>query len=268
MGLRRQIASEAREPDLSGSTTRGIPSVDHVDVLLRLARGLELRDELGEAFGTYCHQFRNRLNSIKLAIYLAKRQATEGLEATWQELEQEYLAIEDQLDRVQMVSRDANLAPVAIDLNLLFEDRARRWTGTMRLSGIELDLSPPERTCPTRVDIARFAFGLDELVSWRATANTGPRVVRIEWGRNDDRTTVRWLEGLGESTSDAGEGADPGRTWALPILARLMADHRGTLSMSRGSNWELILEWPAESPVIRELDGAGSAVYPKQRIGV
>lgn len=218
--------------------------MDHVDDLMCIARDAALRGELGPSFANYCHQFRNRLNSIKLGIYLARRQATEELSTCWESLERDYLAIEDRLDRVQAVCRNADPARAAIDLNLLFDDRSRLWTEAMRQGAAELTFDPPPSGCPTRIDVERFGSGLDDLVHWRATARTGRREVRVAWDRQGGRTTVRWRELFGNSEPSAGEGTETRRTWTLPILARILADHHGSLSLAEGSDWDLTLEWP------------------------
>ena len=219
--------------------------MDHVDGLLRIARDLELRGELGSPLGAFCHQFRNRLNSLKLGIYLAKRQAAGELAQSWETLERDYLAIEDRLDRIQLVCRVAHAIPVGIGLDLLFEDRSPSWTEALQRGGAHLTLTPPTSGCPTRVDIERIGSALDDLVLWRSAARSGHREVRVEWDHTADRTTIRWSESLLASEPVAADRAEPWRTWTLPILARLMADHRGTLTVSEGPTWELTLQWPA-----------------------
>ena len=219
--------------------------MDHVAGLMQIARSRELQGVLEPSLSTFSHQFRNRLNSIKLAIYLARRQATDALVQPWESLDRDYQAIEDQLDRVQKVCRVADPALVGIDLNLLFADRASAWEETMRRGGANLTLSPPSGGCPTKVDIDRLGSGLDDLVLWRAMARSGHREVHVRWDRVGDATTILWKENPMASTPAEAAAMDPWSTWALPALARSMTDHRGTSSLVEGPDWEFTMQWPA-----------------------
>ena len=50
--------------------------------LMEFARDTTLRQEVYKRLGEYCHQCRNRLNSLKLSLYLVKRQSHDSL--AWQ----------------------------------------------------------------------------------------------------------------------------------------------------------------------------------------
>lgn len=218
--------------------------MDHVDGLMQIARSRELQGEIEPSLGAFSHQFRNRLNSIKLAIYLARRQATDELVQPWEALDRDYQAIEDRVDRIQQVCRVADPARVAIDLNLLFADRSSAWARVMQQGGAHLNLIPPPGPCPTQVDINRIGLGLDELVCWRAMARAGHREVHVGWDRAGDATTIQWRETFGTSTPAENGSTELGQTWALPTLARSMTDHHGTFRMSEAADWGWTMHWP------------------------
>src|SRR5258707_9571590 len=98
------------------------------DQLLEVARDPTLRQSVYLRLGEYCHQCRNRLNSLKLSLFLAMKQSDQGLRHEWGLIERDYLELERIVDRVQMICRPMTLSRVSLALDLLFEDRREEWT--------------------------------------------------------------------------------------------------------------------------------------------
>src|SRR5689334_2037426 len=97
-----------------------------------LASGLEL-DLIGVAahparikglhhiLSEFCHLFRNKLNCMRLSLYLAKRQAPPDMVTRWAELEARYREVEQFLDQLQLICRPMPLKPMSLDLGQFLE---------------------------------------------------------------------------------------------------------------------------------------------------
>ena len=88
----------------------GVVVDDVTGHFLRIAtdrgRGLELSQTLRVFF----HDARNRLNALKIGLYLARRGAAPSQGAVWEELDQSYRGLEQLIDRMQTICRPAELA--------------------------------------------------------------------------------------------------------------------------------------------------------------
>src|SRR5262249_53578263 len=125
-------------------------------------------DALYQILGEYCHLFRNRLNSLKLSLYLARRPAADGLETRWCELDRKYLDIEHLVERLQMICRPIRLDLVTFALGSLLEERRPIWSEWMVRRNLGLELRRPEQPAVGQFDPHRLITALDALVEWRS----------------------------------------------------------------------------------------------------
>src|SRR5258708_1773037 len=77
--------------------------------------------------GQFYHDSRNRLNSLRLTLYMAGAHGLPEHRPVWSELEAEYRAVEQVFEHVQIILRPLHLCLVRLPLSLLIEDRARAW---------------------------------------------------------------------------------------------------------------------------------------------
>ena len=221
------------------------PDLDLHQSLLWIAQNPTLRKDLERVLGGYCHQGRNRLNSLKLSIYLAKRQAPGGDATVWQSVEQAYQIVETQIDRLQMVCRPMSLALVNIGLNLLFDDRSAGWSATLGEAGHHVVFQPPDGANLARFDVDKLGMALDALVAWRAEQGVSGTRILVKWWVHNREAQISWSEQRPTNAPDQLQ-IHPGSTaWTLPILIRVVTEHGGRLRVDEDSGWHLAISWPA-----------------------
>ena len=221
-----------------------LPSLNLNQSLLSLAQNPGLRKDLERILGDYCHQGRNRLNSLKLSIYLAKKQAKAGEATNWHSLERVYQTIETQIDRLQMVCRPMSLALVNIGLSLLFDDRSERWSALTRDAGHSIEYQRPDGPNLARFDVDKLGMALDSLVAWRAEQGTPGTRISVKWWVHASEAQIFWSE-RPPANSPPRIGLTAGSTaWTLPILIRVVTEHGGRLRVEEDSGWNLSISWP------------------------
>ena len=209
------------------------------DQFLEIARDPALRESVYGRLRDYCHQSRNHLNSFKLGIYLARRQSDDGLATPWESVERAYINLEERIERVQLICRPSVLSMMTLRIGLLMADRRASWAAILADGGCSLDCDPPEEDATARFDAERLGTALDAFAAWRAGFGPPGREIRLTWGVESGIAVVRWSERgtVGPSRED-----DP--TLALPLLARVIADHGGELVEEGWGGYRLELRWP------------------------
>jgi hypothetical protein len=211
--------------------------------LLEAARDPMLRHSVYLQLGEYCHQCRNRLNSLKLSLFLATKHSTDGLRRDWTTIEREYLELERIVDRVQTIFRPMTLTRVTIALDLFFEDRREEWTRLISAGGGELEWLRPRSRGLASIDVVRMGQALDALVHWRAGECSPDGVARLRWWVEAGTAHVSWEDSDSSPTSPASDGP----TWTLPLIARVVEAHGGEFRLSDDKTWRLDLSWPAST---------------------
>lgn len=201
--------------------------------------------ELSQTLRVFFHDVRNKLNSLKIGLYLARRKAsTPG--PIWDELDQSYRGLEQLIDRLQTICRPLELTTVSGDLGLWLEERRVFWSSRLVSSGRRLDWSPPAAPAVGRFDPMRLILGLDALVAWRAGEGTGDEAARLTWGIDHGRFQVEWSE-EGPRPPEPLEGRDSRSvSMTLPLLAHIMAAHGGSIAVSRRGGLVIRLTWPCD----------------------
>jgi hypothetical protein len=232
--------------------------------LLPIAADAETLDRLYGLLGEFCHVLRNRLNCLKLGLYLAQRPDA----GPWalEETARHYQEVEQFVERLQAVCRPMRLTPVAVPLGEVLEERHGAWTEWLAARGRDLDWSPPQAEAPSSLDAGLLAYALDGLVAWRAESGRPGTPVRLAWRQAADSVRLTWEE------SDAGQdepSPDRAPSLALPLLARVASAHAGGLELPDGPGFRLTLRLPApfepkaEKPAPRI---ARPAPLPPQRV--
>lgn len=211
------------------------------DQLLVIVREPRIRQAVYEELGEYCHMCRNRLNSLKLSLFLAKKQSTGRRVEDWERIERHYVELERAVDRVQTICRPMTLSPVSIGLELLIEDRRAEWIRLMAESGCELECVPPPARALAAFDVERMGQALDALIRWRAGDPSPGRLARLRWWVEAGTAHLAWEEERSTPVRPSDEGA----TWNLPLLVRIVLAHGGDLRLTDDSDWRLRLSWPA-----------------------
>jgi len=219
--------------------------LDLSSVLMAIAQDPVLRHDLDQILGDYCHQCRNRLNSLKLSIYLVKRQSLGKIPEAWRSLESDYQTLEAQFERIQTICRPICLSLVTIGLNLLFEDRHESWSKIMAECGRELEIHQPDGRSVARFDVHHLGTALDAVVAWRA--EQGSRVAKtcLRWWVEAGQAYVKWIEPLAPDQTDKPISFRPETAWTLPTLTRVVAEHGGDLKIDDRNGWVLTLSWPS-----------------------
>ena len=226
--------------------------------LTRVALDPARAEQLHEILGTYCHQCRNLLNTLNISIYLAKRGPDSPSSEVWRQLESQYQEVEVFIERLQWICRPVPLRCVELSLQLLFEGRAQVWSKRLAAVGRNLILEPPEQPAVGRFDPSRLELAFDDLVSWRSLRGNPDTDLRLRWRADASRFQVEWDEPprkCSHLTADESlvmSRPEPSKNslqdLALPLLARVMSLHGGSISGSLRDPFSVALTWPLAAP--------------------
>jgi nitrogen-specific signal transduction histidine kinase len=232
-------------------------SASLADQLLWIAQDPDLRRSIYERLGGYCHQCRNRLNSLKLSLYLAMKQSLDTGEAYWAAIENEYQDLERSVDRIQVFCKPPTSSRVTLDLELLFENRRDAWTRVFMKEARTLEYDPPASPAIASFDVDQIGQALDSLVEWRAGEATSRGPARLRWWLEAGNAHVVWEESRAKMSHSGAVPAHDGATWSLPLLTRVVKAHGGDLSVTAKNGWKVELSWPSD-PLCPEPPGSPS----------
>lgn len=194
--------------------------------------------------GDFCHLLRNRLNSLQMSLYLARREDAAVGPDIWNELEGQYRAAVGVVELFQTVCRPMTLTPIRIGLGLIVGEFTARWTPRFAAKGVTLSAGSGEADGPSRVDPSRVGQGLEALAAWRldhAEAGTG---IFLRGSVARGRSRLDWTESSASRTAEGGE-------LPLAALARVASAHGGSISQDDRDGWHLRLEWPNDEAVAK-----------------
>lgn len=224
-----------------------VQAMQHVDLAGSLidvvANPLKV-SALHDILGGFCHQCRNTLNSLKLSLYLAKRDPSHATTAYWGELEERYRAVERLFDRLQAICRPMTLTPIKASLSLIMEERGPGWIEAMAARGRCLTLMPPTETDVGEFDPVRLPEGLGTFILWRAEVGETGQPAQLRWGTREDQFVIDWDEPTALGLAGPAEASDQTDPLALPFLVRVIAAHGGTLTLDNHDGLHLGATWP------------------------
>jgi len=212
--------------------------------LVRMVADPDTSDTLYKLLGTYCHQSRNVLHTMKLSLFLARRGSPPAETARWGKLERDYLEVEHFFDRLQLVCRPMTVNPVRMPLSLLIDDRHEEWKSWLAASGQGLELLAPDAPAIGEYDPARMAQGLDAFVAWRGDSGRAGGSTLLRWWTDDGHFHLDWTEVSDDGRDPSNERPEQPESLALPLLARVVTAHTGTLDIDVRDGLRLRLRWP------------------------
>jgi hypothetical protein len=209
-----------------------------------------LRDQVSG----FSHRCRNVLNGLKMSLFLIKREAAHPLPSWWAEVEEKYRSIEVLFDQLQAIYRPLALTPVRASFGSLVQDRRRSWSGWFETAGRTLAIAPPDQETAGEFDPMCLGAGLDAFVGWRVGAMGPEHQAHLTWTAKAPAIEVVWHESrlhgrrgdgrcrLGEAQQRTPAGAVA--SLALPLLARVITAHQGSLEQIGEREFEVVMRWP------------------------
>ncbi len=209
-------------------------------------------EPLRQALSGFNHRCRNMLNSMKMGFYLTRRAADGPLPERWDELSRTYTEVERLFDLIQAIYRTMSLTLVRRPFGAIVEERRRGWIAAFDREGLTLRIEPPEDEEDGEFDAMRLSAALDAFVTWRAASLAPGGEAVLAWTTTPQGFEVDWSEaasamfdGTPRKPKSPHEGlAATTRSLALPLLARVVAEHRGRLDWSPRPRVQASLRWP------------------------
>ncbi len=199
---------------------------------------------LHEILGTYCHQSRNVLHTMKLGLFLAQQSSPPAESEAWGKLERNYLTVEHFYNRLQLVCRPMEVSPVRMPLSLLIDDRLEAWTNSLAERGQSLEAIKPDGSALGDFDPALLAQGLDAFVAWRSDVGRQGGTILLRWGVEEGHFYLDWTEPNAGDRYVSEPRLQTQERLALPLLARVVTAHAGTLDFDSQDGLRLRICWP------------------------
>jgi hypothetical protein len=224
--------------------------------ILPVVHHQERIDSLRRVLSGFSHRCRNSLNGIKMSLYLVRRAMDGPTPPCWKELERTYREIERLFDHLQTIYRPMTVTIVRARLGQLVADHAPNWRSWFESGRRALRIEAPSPDPSGDFDPMHLGMGLDALVAWRAEARDASRQPRLTWRIQQGSFVVCWDEApspspelLADVRARESRGTEPSRgvnSLALPLLARIVAEHGGSLESSEPTepNFSVRVRWP------------------------
>lgn len=232
-------------------------------------------DPLRQALSGFNHRCRNMLNSMKIGFYLTKRAASGPMPDRWDELNRTYTEVERLFDLIQGIYRTMSLTMVRRPFRAVVDELRPSWRETFERRGLTLLVEPPVREAVGEFDAMQLASALDGFIAWRASVLGSGGGAVLSWSTVGGRFQVRWTETAG-ATQPAEHATTPTppysalaattRSLSLPLLARVIAEHRGRLAWTPGSEASAYFWWPLT--VTEPLGASGTGFVPAAHLDV
>ena len=234
---------------------------------LPLANDPERLDRLHREMGETCHHIRNRLHSVKLAIYLAdqmeglQQNGTASVQQSWSSLTASYRELEGLVESFHTLIRPLALRPSTVAVRAFFDELRREWEGRLKAEGIDIRWRAGEASTSTMalLDSRWMTVGLNGFLEWRLRALKPKTRVAFDWSETPQGVRVLWKEfpsslrfsprapisSADETVSHCDSTAG---SFSLALLARVVALHQGRLQIegddSAAEGFSLCIAWP------------------------
>jgi hypothetical protein len=239
--------------------------------LFRIVQDERQTELLREGLSAFSHRCRNLLSGMKMSLHFVRRGTDKPLPARWTEVEQTYVTIEQLFDRLQSIYRPMKLTLIRARFASLIEDRRQVWSQWLGIGGATLKVSPPMEDTFCEFDPMHLSMGLDALACWRGSALSEGDTALLSWRIDDDHLEVTWRESRNRCDQEAASKlqAHPGpsggstiHSLAMPLLARVMSAHHGSMEWNREPDFEVRLRWPLNQPVSAASEPASAINSP------
>ncbi|MDG3006961.1 hypothetical protein [Paludisphaera mucosa] len=209
-------------------------------------------EPLRQALSGFNHRCRNLLNSMKMSFYLTKRAATGPLPERWDELNRTYTEVERLFDLIQSIYRSMSLTFVRQPFRAIVDERARSWVAAFQRQGLTLTIEPPAGESTGEFDAMRLSSALDGFIAWRASRLSPGGGAVLSWWTTARHFEVEWREFAAAPLDASPPGptsphaalASTTQSLSLPLLARVVSEHRGRLDWTPRPDAEARLRWP------------------------
>ena len=185
---------------------------------------------------------------MKMSFYLAKRSSPGPLSERWGELDQTYCAVEQLFEHLSTIYRNMPLSLMKVPFGSLAAERSSGWSDCFERAGSTLTLEPPEREAVVEFDAMRLTAAIDGFVAWRAGSMPRGGRAFLTWSTDGNCIELVWRERPpAVALTDAPEDRRPSSATgalSLPLLARVIAEHRGRLAWTREPHVEARIRWP------------------------
>ena len=229
--------------------------------LMAVAADPSRTDELYGVLGEFCHGIRDRLNALKISLYVANQSRAPEYGRSWAEIHEQYLEVEQFVDQFQTVFRPMSLSLLSVALGRMIDENRERWERLMQSKGVNLFWSRPKNDPIGTFDAMRLTDALDRFIHCRAEHLPTGTMVAVSWTTEGDRYRLSWEERPpAKSRPNPATPPDaecPTGNMALLVLVRVMALHGGIVSVRSGEGCGLELRWPI---TVREAAEASRAV--------
>ena len=213
-------------------------------VLLRCAEVPGRIEDLNHQLDRYCHRLRNRLNILKLSLYLSRRLADGRCAEQLDRAEGAYRQIAAVVDQLQAICNPVALAVSVGSMNDWIAAHGASWRAILATRGIRLTIEDSHEAIVACCDRARLGQAIEALVrEWTENGRPGS-IIRMIWGRRVDRCFIQF-EGGEWLLPRRGESARLG----FAVAGRVLAVHRGVLAIEDDDlgSTTVDLSWPAEA---------------------
>jgi hypothetical protein len=239
--------------------------------LLRIVQDERQTEQLREGLRAFSHRCRNLLSGMKMSLHFVRRGSDKPLSARWTEVEQTYATIEQLFDRLQSIYRPMKLTLVRARFASMVESRGEFWRQWLGAGGATLVVTPPEDDTACEFDPMHLSMALDTLVCWRGSVLSEGDAAHLNWRIDEELLEVTWRESRSGSDQDAARkprahfgasGSSTIHSLAMPLLARVMSAHRGSMEWKKDQAFEIRLRLPLHQPASTASEPASALELP------
>jgi signal transduction histidine kinase len=218
--------------------------VELSDLVLSLTSDEASRSVLDRFLDRYVHQVRNRLNTIRLGLYIARRCPGSRPESL-NELDTSYRELEQYVEQFQRLTRPVELSPIIGSFDRFIAERVRIWRKTLSIDSEAIQFESSGQGVPRSFDPNRLGQALDEFVARRVRdlPEGGTLLVSL----SESRLWIESRPGLDHSPDfeqDLEDRESRSSDMSLAWLGRIVRAHGGVLLTRVGQAKYWGIDWP------------------------
>lgn len=192
----------------------------------------------------YLHRVRNRLNTVRLALFLSRR-FLGGAADSLAEIDSAYKDLERFVDHFQRLTRPLTITPVATSLSLFLDHRVAVWRRMLGANSPTIEFLAPVDDVVASIDADRLGQALDAFVVDRLERLGRGAALVLTLRENGPSSTLS-----GEETpADLGSSPDlPREHRAFNLttvwLERILSHHGAVLIRPEQTERSWAISWP------------------------